>query len=72
MDLLSEGRIKKLTSDVFELRTKRASDINRVLFGVRQGRVCLLVVSFVKKTRKTPRTEIELATRRLSEWRIQA
>jgi len=26
LDLLSEGRVKKLTADVFELRTRRGSD----------------------------------------------
>jgi len=33
--LLAEGRVKRLTPDVFELRTRRGSDVNRVLFGVR-------------------------------------
>ena len=68
LDMLSEGRIKKLTADVFELRTKRGSDINRVLFGVRENRVCVLAASFVKKTQRTPRATIELAQRRLAEW----
>lgn len=35
--LLAEGRVKRLTPDVFEVRTRRASDINRVLFGVQRG-----------------------------------
>ena len=54
---------------MFELRTKRGSNINRILFGVHENRVCILATSFVKKTQKTPRTEIELAERRLEEWR---
>jgi len=69
LDLLSEGRVKKLTADVFELRTRRGSDINRVLFGVRDERICILAASFVKKTQKTPPTAIELARLRLAEWR---
>ena len=69
LELLAEGRIKKLTDEVFELRTKRGSDINRVLFGVREGHVCLLAASFVKKTQRTPQSAIELAQRRLAEWR---
>ena len=68
LDLLAEGRIKKLTDDIFELRTRRGSDINRVPLG-RENRVCLLVLSFVKKTQRTPRTDIDLAQRRLTEWR---
>ena len=69
LDLLAEGRIKKLTPEVFELRTKRGSDINRILFGVRENRVCILAASFVKKTQKTPAAVIELAHKRLAEWR---
>jgi phage-related protein len=65
---LTEGRIKKLADDIFELRTRRGSDINRVLFGVRENRVCLLALSFVKKSQRTPPGEIELAQRRLAEW----
>jgi phage-related protein len=70
LDLMSEGRVKKLTDEVFELRTKRGSNINRILFGLREGRVCILAASFVKKTQKTPRAEIEMAERRLAEWRM--
>jgi phage-related protein len=68
LQLLTEGRVKKLTDDVFELRTKRGSDINRVLFGVQEDRMCILATSFVKKTQKTPRLLIKLAERRLAEW----
>jgi phage-related protein len=66
--LLAEGRVKRLTPDVFELRTRRGSDINRVLFGVHEGRLMVLAASFVKKTQRTPRASIELAERRLAEW----
>ena len=69
LELLTEGRVKKLTDEVFELRTRRGSDINRVLFAVREGRLCLLAVSFVKKTQRTPRTFIELAQGRLADRR---
>lgn len=67
--LLSDGRVKRLTSELFELRTRRGSDINRVLFGVPDGRVVVLAASFVKKTQRTPPTAIELARGRLMEWR---
>ena len=68
LDLLPEDRVKKLTDEVFELRTRTGSDINRVLFGIRQGRLLLLVVSFVKKTQRTPSRLIDLASRRLADW----
>lgn len=68
LGLLSEDRVKKLTDEIFELRTKQGSNINRVLFGVREKRVLVLVASFVKKSGRTPKGMIELAEQRLTEW----
>lgn len=69
LNLLEQGRVKKLTADIFELRTKQGTNINRVLFGVSGGEVVILVHSFVKKTDKTPKAKVELAERRLAEWK---
>ncbi len=69
LELLAEDRVKKLTDDVYELRTRVGTDINRVLFGVAPGRLILLALSFVKKQQRTPATLIAVAQRRLSEWR---
>lgn len=69
LELLGEGRVKKLTDEVHELRTRQGSNINRVLFGIRKDRVFVLAASFVKKTQRTPRGWIETAEQRLREWR---
>lgn len=69
LKLLEEDRVKKLSKQIYELRTKQGSNINRVLFGVEGKKVFLLVRSFVKKTTKTPKGEIELAEARLKEWK---
>lgn len=68
LELLAEDRVKKLADEVFELRTRTGSDINRVLFGIRAGRLIILVVTFVKKAQRTPPRLIDLAKRRLNEW----
>ncbi len=69
LELLAADRVKKLTDDVYELRTRVGTDINRVLFGVSPGRLILLALSFAKKQQRTPATLIAVAQRRLSEWR---
>lgn len=68
LDLLGEARVKKLTDQIYELRTRLGSNINRVLFGIREERLLLLAASFVKKTQRTPHRWIETAERRLGEW----
>lgn len=69
LELLGQDRVKKLTDDVYELRTKRGGNINRVLLGIRGERIFLLAASFVKKTQKTPQKWIAIAEGRLSEWK---
>ena len=68
LELLADDRAKKVRPDLFELRTRRGSDINRILFGVKSGWVILLATSFVKKTQRTPEEKIKLAEKRLEEW----
>lgn len=68
LELLGEGRVKKLTDEVYELRTQQGSNINRVLFGIRKDKVLLLAASFVKKTQRTPSRWIDAAEQRLREW----
>lgn len=72
LNLMDEERVKKLNRQIYELRTKQGSNINRVLFAVRKGKVILLARSFVKKSQKTPQSEIDLAEKRLKEWRDSA
>ena len=69
LKLMEEDRVKKVSKIVYELRTKQGSNINRVLFGVREGQVFVLCTSFVKKSTKTPKGMITLAENRLKEWK---
>jgi len=68
LELLGRDRVKKLTDEVFELRTRRGSNINRIMFGIKGDRIFLLAASFVKKTQRISPGKINMAKRRLSEW----
>lgn len=58
---LREPYSKPLGDGIFELRAKVGSDISRVLyFFYYEGRI-ILTHGFVKKTQKTPSSEIEYA-----------
>ena len=58
---MREPYTKSLGDGIFELRTKVGSDISRVLYFFYYGKRIILTNGFIKKTRKTPKSEIELA-----------
>ena len=60
-NMLKEPYSKHLDDGIFELRAKVGTDISRVLyFFYYEGRI-VLIHGFVKKTKKTPPSEIEYA-----------
>jgi len=60
---------RALRNGLFELRLKSREGIGRVFFGVLIDRRILMLHQFVKKTDKTPPREIELALKRMKEWK---
>jgi phage-related protein len=72
-DVRDRGLIaaRHLEDDIWEVRVDGDRVIYRVLFAEEgsRGRVLLALEGFKKKTQKTPRATIELAKRRLSDWR---
>lgn len=60
---LREPDSKYIDDGIMELRTKVGSNISRVLYFFVIGQKAVLTNGFVKKTRKTPKAEIELAKR---------
>ena len=56
------------TEDIWEVRVQFGSDIFRLLGFFAGPAVLILTNSFAKKSQKTPRQEIELATRRKNEY----
>ena len=67
VERMGAPHIKHLTGPLWEMRLRGRDGISRALYvTVRDKRVVVLRV-FLKKTRKTPRQEINLALRRAKE-----
>ncbi len=65
---LREPFSKHLEDGIFELRTKVSSDISRVLYFFVIGQKIILTNGFIKKTQKTPKSEIELAKKYRNDY----
>lgn len=64
-----EGKfVKKVTSDIFELRVKQFDRIFRVLFFYQPGMLIVITSGFQKKTQETPPSEIARAERLRKLW----
>lgn len=59
--------VRSLERKLWEMRLRGRDGIARAIYFAAAGRRLLVVRIFVKKTRATPRQEIELALRRMSE-----
>ena len=57
-----------IEGDIWEVRTRMATRIARVLF-VLDGNMMLLLHGFIKKERKTPQADLDLAKQRLKKFR---
>ena len=60
--------IRKLDSDLWEVRSRLQDRIARVIFTV-EGNTMILLHGFIKKSQKTPTRELSLAKRRLNKLR---
>ena len=59
---------KHLVDGIFELRAKAGTDIARVLYFFVVGKQIVITNGFIKKTRKTPKKELELAKKYRNEF----
>ena len=57
-----------LKDGIYEIRAKVGSDISRVLYFFFTGKRLILTNGFIKKTQKTPASEIERARRYRAEF----
>lgn len=64
---LGEPHTKAMGSGLYELRLKGAEGIARVFYCTLIGKRIVMLHSFVKKTDRTPKRELELAQSRLKE-----
>jgi phage-related protein len=60
---------KAMGSGLFELRLKSKEGISRVFFCTLVGNKILMLHQFIKKTDKTPPKELEIARKRMNEWK---
>ena len=60
--------VKKLTSDIFELRVKQFDRIFRILFFYQSGMLIVITSGFQKKTEQTPRNQIARAEQLRELW----
>lgn len=65
---LREPYSKYLNEGIFELRAKVGSDITRVLYFFYVGKKIILTNGFIKKTDRTPATEIEKAKKYRADY----
>ncbi len=59
--------IDRLRGVIWEIRSTLGARIARTLFAVGNAQLVLLH-SFIKKTQKTPSSDIDLAEKRFKEW----
>jgi phage-related protein len=67
LERLREPLVKHLEGKLWEIRLSGRAGIARALYVTAIGRRIVIVRVFVKKTQKTPRTEIDLALLRAKE-----
>jgi len=67
LEKIGQPRIKHLQDKLWEMRFSGRDGIARAIYVTAIGRRVIVVHAFVKKTQKTPRAALELATRRAQE-----
>jgi phage-related protein len=66
---MHEPHVKHIEGRLWEIRLSGREGIARALYVTATGKRVVILRVFVKKTRKTPRSEIELALARAKEVR---
>ena len=64
---LGEPHTKAMGEGLFELRLKGAEGIARVFYCTIVGKRIFMLHAYVKKTQKTPKSELQLAINRMKE-----
>ena len=66
---LSEPYVKPISDELWELRIQFQSDISRIFYFITTKDKIVLLHGFIKKTRKTPPSEIKIAEKRWIEYK---
>jgi len=64
---LGSPHTKVISTGLFEIRMKSKEGIARVFYCTKVGKRIIMLHVFIKKTQKTPKKELQLATRRMKE-----
>ena len=67
LERVREPHVKHLRGPLWEMRMKGKDGISRALYVTAVGKRVVVIRVFIKKTRKTPNREIELALKRAKE-----
>lgn len=67
LETMREPHVKHLEGKIWEMRMTGRDGIARALYVTRLGRRVVVLRVFVKKTQKTPNSEIDIAKRRAKE-----
>ena len=67
LERVREPHVKHVRGSIWEMRMKGKDGISRALYVTLVGQRVVVVRVFIKKTRKTPNREIELALKRAKE-----
>jgi phage-related protein len=67
LQALPPGATKHLEDKLWELRLTGKSGISRAIYVTTKGKRVVILRAFIKKTQKTPKTELELARLRAKE-----
>ena len=67
LEKMREPYVKHLEGKIWEMRLKGRDGIARSLYVTASGRRVVVLRTFVKKTEKTPRREIEIALERAKD-----
>lgn len=67
LERMREPYVKHLEAKLWEMRLKGRDGIARSLYVTAKGKRVVVVHSFVKKTQKTPRREIDIALKRAKD-----
>lgn len=66
---LGQPYTSKVEKDLFEIRAKGKEGIGRSFYCTTNEREVIILHSFIKKTQKIPKKELEVARKRLKEFK---
>lgn len=67
LERVREPYVKHLQDRLWEMRMTGRDGISRAIYVTASGKRVVIVRAFIKKTQKTPRSELELASKRAEE-----